>query len=889
MKKRRKKQFAFVMAVLLFVGTVGTAVLTRGKEVCAVENRQEPMFMAKMSGTHIEDRVMHTYVNVYQSVKPVSGATYILRCRYYDRTGDGNGTLYLSSNTSVQLEEADLYGRLSNRTKTGTEGDLELTYTAGAEDTSLTVSLECDPDSECYFWDVTLTSDQTGETNLLMNGDFSAENGSWIGWSVKGEHITDIESSQVVNVKYGHEIVAYDRAFIEKMKAEDAVRKDYEDPNLCFSTEDVEKYSYADGNDDGYMAKLLGTYVDENGVERTWAWVNQAITPKAGVTYQLKYEYYVSAGNASGVIWSDTVEYDKGPMFQMKEQERGTAEIEYTAVDNDTWISIRFECAPESICYIKNVQLSEKNSSNNLLKNGDFSTGNGSWIGWSVGGQYVSDKETSDEVSVTYGREILNSDPTFFIREEKDYMYTTAFNAADRLNPQSGGADGIAESMRVSIMNEKDCLAASDGTVYYISSRNGNDNQDGKSPNTAWKTIAAYREHSAQIQAGDIVLFERGGVYRGEIIERTVLPLISGVNYGAYGVGAKPAIYGSKQNYIGLGSWKKTDKEHIWMCSEEISSDAGCMVFNHGQAVGVKRLKESDMKSNFEFYHDLDTKTLYLYMDCNPALNFYDIEICENSYMVLGNAGSHDIQIDNLTLKYSGGHAVRFHPDAENISITNCEIGFIGGSLQLPGKNIRYGNGIEFWNGCKNLTIKNNWIYQIYDAGFTHQGGADAEGGCYTQEQILFAGNLVEYCSFSLEYWAGNPDKDVLKNITYENNVVRFNGYGWGMLRPDTNGVASINAWGHTETFYAEDFVIRNNIFDLSTKALIFSHYTEEPNVVFCGNSYYQKEGYVAFWEGKTYLAATDQSTMEASVAEIDKEAKEVCLISNNGKENGRK
>ena len=1147
-------------------------------------------YMAKLEGTYVDvDNIMHTYVNVSQTIKPTEGTTYTFRCNYYDRAEDGGASVYLYTDTSVTQEGTDSYGRFCKKTKAATEGILELSYTANEDDTQLSVSLECDPESESYFWGLSLTTDADSETNLLTNADFQEGNGSWIGWTVKGVKVSTDEESQIITNTYGHQVVEYTESRIESMKEEDALLKTYEDPNALFQMEEVNQYKSIDLINPTYMARLNGTYTDSNGQTKTWIWVYQGIVPEAGTKYQFLCDYYVAKGDAAVAMWSSAMNYNDAVVQSMAEGERGTAFLTYTANPEDETLTVRFECSPGSICYIRDVRLVEENSDDNLFRNGDFSEGNGSWIGWKVGGESViADKSASDVATSTYGQEILvcdwelfssdlanwsvrpqvkdtldftyqaalkaelaegslpymdfvlynenepvktervtgviNTDGNYqfsleilpqqieyqivsslhvstvageqvqmkqysvkeycisilknadcsnelknliadmmkysgesesmlgktktiadelrilldgygsggvlsditdalesllsgeqteetyrwksaslilngkvtirlkfaaddikgltvqvnhadceiltekngayyyvdipmsaseynkaitanfqkdgntvgkelqysvhtYLYRMKDhansknllqaiyrygqsaaayasylsdgnqeteeqtnpdtYLFTMKGNSADRMNPQSGGADAEARVMRESIMNADDNMDTSGGTVYYISAETGDDANDGISEKTAWKTLAGYRTHAGELNEGDTVLFERGGVYRGEISEHTVLPLVSGVTYGAYGIGAKPAIYGSKQNYVGLGSWIKTDTEHIWVCSANITSDAGCIVFNHGQAVGVKRLKVSDdlatnlaeLKDNFEFYHDLTTEKLYLYMDCDPSYNFYDIEICQNSYMLLGNTDSSNITIDNLSLKYSGGHAIRFHSGASNITITNCDIGFIGGSLQLTDKDIRYGNGIEFWNGCADITIKNNWIYQIYDAGFTHQGGSDAVGGCYTQENINFSGNLVEYCSFSLEFWAGNPDKDVLRNIIYEDNVVRFNGYGWGVARPTTFGVASVNVWGHTDTFTAENFVIRNNIFDLSAKALIVSYYDTEPNVTYSENSYYLKEGYVAFWEGKKFLAATDQSTMEASVATVDKNPKVVQFI----------
>ena len=60
--------------------------------------------------------------------------------------------------------------------------------------------------------------------------------------------------------------------------------------------------------------------------------------------------------------------------------------------------------------------------------------------------------------------------------------------------------------------------------------------------------------------------------------------------------------------------------------------------------------------------------------------------------------------IDNLCLKYCGSHGVGSGTN-EGLRITNCEFGWIGGSIQ--GESIfgrkhptRFGNAVEIYGGC---------------------------------------------------------------------------------------------------------------------------------------------------------------------------------------------
>ncbi len=455
-----------------------------------------------------------------------------------------------------------------------------------------------------------------------------------------------------------------------------------------------------------------------------------------------------------------------------------------------------------------------------------------------------------------------------------EYVFVSEGNSAERLNPQSGGADEESKKLREAIMNTKDELEIGEGTVYYISSINGDNTNAGTSPEAAWETLSAYSKIRKDLEPGDCVLFERGGVYRGNII------LASGVTYGAYGNGPKPAIYGSDENYSGKNYmdenyWIKTDKENVWLCSEYVSDDIGTIVFDHGRAVGKRIFTKMDnLVENFEFYHNTDTAQVYLYLEQDPSEAFYDIEFCVKGDILQGPADTTDVTIDNLSIKYGGSHGIAFKDGESNITITNCELGWIGGSLQ--NSTVRYGNAIEFWNECSNLLVENNWIYQIYDAGLTHQGN---DVGGYEQSNITYRGNLVEYCSYGIEYFTGNPAKDFWKDITIEENIVRFSGYGWGVVRPDPANVAIVNGWGHTAGFKAQNFVIKNNIFDVSANWLIQHFHVTKMPVEFVGNTYYQKAGKVAYWTNKTELETTNQESLEKAISVIDSAPKLVQFL----------
>lgn len=490
----------------------------------------------------------------------------------------------------------------------------------------------------------------------------------------------------------------------------------------------------------------------------------------------------------------------------------------------------------------------------------------------------ADDGYTDEEPDQDSGFDIddVDGDEDFIIPVENTNDTIAGGNTADRLNPQTGGADREAEALRTQILNAADALKPT-GRVWYIS-RKGNDANSGESASQAWYSISGYNANRSEIKPGDAVLFERGGVYRGTV------RLVDGVSYGAYGSGPKPAIYGSPNNFASKEFWETTEIKNVWKCNEPISSDVGNIIFDHGRAVGIRKFTAADkLDGNLQYYYSQDEAAVYLYLEKDPAEVFYDIEFGVAGNLMQSNADPHDITIDNLSLKYGGTHAIRFEEGARNIRVTNCDIGWVGGCVHFydaAGNPTRLGNGVELWNACDNVLVENNWIYQMYDTGVTNQGGMTANG--YTQSNITYRGNLIEYCTMSVELWTGGQERDTMQNVTVEDNILRFAGYGWGMVR--TNHKSTCHIWSSTgdRTYTAINCTIRNNIFDRSWKALLIQSGVAQPNFVYTGNSYYQKndsENIVIYWQGDDRLSGETQEKMEESVRRVDAQAKKIQLL----------
>ena len=93
--------------------------------------------------------------------------------------------------------------------------------------------------------------------------------------------------------------------------------------------------------------------------------------------------------------------------------------------------------------------------------------------------------------------------------------------------------NALFEKRKQEILNTKDNLKIT-GTAYYVAN-DGDDNNDGKSIDTPWKSLD--KVTNANLNAGDGVFFKRGDLFRGSFEAH------AGVTYGAYGEGEKPKFY----------------------------------------------------------------------------------------------------------------------------------------------------------------------------------------------------------------------------------------------------------------------------------------------------------------------------------------------------------
>lgn len=432
--------------------------------------------------------------------------------------------------------------------------------------------------------------------------------------------------------------------------------------------------------------------------------------------------------------------------------------------------------------------------------------------------------------------------------------------AGDTLSPKAV-CDGIEmlSKKRIAEILGTSSEYPTGGNVYYVSAE-GNDENDGKSPEAAWRTLNKVSE-SGRYEIGDTVLFRRGDIFRGELY------IHCGVTYSAYGEGRKPRLYGWDKNSADPSLWKTTDVEHVWEYAETVENDIGNMVFDEGRKWARKVIKSfeadgknldfrakrefytyKDLSEDMTFWHDNDSGTLYLRCEAgNPGEIFYEIEMGQRRRVVLNGSTPHYVTLDNLCIMHTGYHGIGVG-NARGLTVRNCELGWIGGSIQMGlvwGRSwpTPFGNAIEIYGEAKDFTVDNNYVHDVYDAAATHQFSRDSTFPIIFNYNVRYSNNVFEKCVYGVEIFVGGVKGTQRRNdvITIENNILRMGGGFGHEQRPDENVTALIRNGATTVNTTA--YTVKNNILDRSKTRLITADDDGASLAEYFGNIYVQKKG----------------------------------------------
>lgn len=322
----------------------------------------------------------------------------------------------------------------------------------------------------------------------------------------------------------------------------------------------------------------------------------------------------------------------------------------------------------------------------------------------------------------------------------------------------------IAQRELLEVLNN-DCP-----TLYF--SENGDDNNNGRTPETPKKTLSAYSGVSninLLMKCG-----EKYNVPSGFVVGSNVV-------IGFYGEGERPIIdcyLDSNMTWI-----QAQNQENIWVLDLKDSS-----FDNHSQTqtscnighllidgeVNWKRLcvfddEEYDYigylaeQQDGSWAVDWTKAELYLYSEIDPNLFTISMASNSNAFSVSNSSNS---AIIGLEITGAGRHGISIS-ESNEINVSYCYIHDIGGAI-LNYRWTRFGNAVEIWDNAKNVNISNNHAEWIYDTCYTNQGSTL---GIY-EENITFSENIGRYSFWGIENWGDGFSTEGFSNIIYCDNLI---------------------------------------------------------------------------------------------------------------------
>lgn len=147
------------------------------------------------------------------------------------------------------------------------------------------------------------------------------------------------------------------------------------------------------------------------------------------------------------------------------------------------------------------------------------------------------------------------------------------------------------------------------GTVYYVSYSAGNDNNDGLSSSTPWKTLA---KASRAYAAGDSLLLKCGDTWTEQLHPTGDGTSTNPITIGSYGSGNRPVINRGDENNQSYYGIYITDNAGYHITGIEICNAYRGIVATYGANISGKN---------------------YMYVD---NCYFHNMNICGNGYWSVG-------------------------------------------------------------------------------------------------------------------------------------------------------------------------------------------------------------------------------------------------------------
>ncbi|MFT5251577.1 MAG: hypothetical protein ACI87N_000561 [Flavobacteriales bacterium] len=243
-------------------------------------------------------------------------------------------------------------------------------------------------------------------------------------------------------------------------------------------------------------------------------------------------------------------------------------------------------------------------------------------------------------------------------------------------------------------------------STYYLDADNGNDNNDGISTQTSWKSLA--KISTTALSPGDIICFKKGNRFNGHFVVNGSGSSLNPITITAYGSGAKPIITG-EVGAAGGGDYQEAiyimNQDNIIIDGLEINNERlatrsgiddktafGIYIYNSGT-----QIMRNFIIRNMTFQNVYATQPMLLPEDFNnlevAAVRFYTTkntvsnQVKNIQNVLVENCYFTDLQRLGVHIKHAGGNT-GIGTDSSNRNrdfiFRNNNFDHIGGTCILP-------------------------------------------------------------------------------------------------------------------------------------------------------------------------------------------------------------
>ena len=325
-------------------------------------------------------------------------------------------------------------------------------------------------------------------------------------------------------------------------------------------------------------------------------------------------------------------------------------------------------------------------------------------------------------------------------------------------SPALSDANDPAGQPSIRISDTAPTIAAPDGPAYYVDCNAGNDNANGTSSGTAWKSVR--KANTATLKAGESLLFKRGCTFQGPLNATWRGTSSNPVFIGTYGDGAAPMIRNGSPATVSISGVSQV------IDGLEVSAD------QPGSFSGARKCSGTAQgwRIGFEF---------------NAQSNGNTVQRAKASGLTAGirfGGGSKNRAIANILT----GNTVMSQNTPDNgdndsgawgvlVNADNNEIAFntFGGNTACSEDYGIEGASVEVFQASGNLVHHN---VSINDSTFTELGGTPERPA----QNNAFAFNLYAPIKSGGELlvlrgrqskWGGNPGTKFYNNTAYQVSV----------------------------------------------------------------------------------------------------------------------